>query len=78
MDRFLYENGQEFENLDNIISYLKIAFVFDEHQKIKSLLPNLPPGAYENKVIRELLAFIFFRLGEKDEAKKFFAKHKYC
>ena len=49
MDRFSM-NGQESENLDNIISYPKIVLVFDEHQKIKSLLPNLPPAHMKIKL----------------------------
>ena len=71
MDRFLYENGQSFDDISAIISYLKIALVFNEHNKIQNLLPNLPPNAYENKTIRELMAFVYFRLRKKEKAKEF-------
>ena len=73
-DRYFYEYGQDFSTIDEIRRYLKLALVLDDHQKIINLIPNLPPMAYENAEIRELLSFVFFRMKEFDKSKKFLKK----
>ena len=70
-DRYFYENAQNFENEFKIKAFLKLAIVINQHQNIVNLLSNLPPSAYESKEIRELLAFIFFRLGENEKVKQY-------
>ncbi len=70
-DRFFYENAQSFSDENEIKAYLKLAIVLNQHEKVINLLSNLPPSAYESKEIRELLAFIFFRLGEFKKVSKY-------
>lgn len=70
-DRFFYENAQSFSSENEIKAYLKLAIVLNQHKKVINLLANLPPSAYESKEIRELLGFIFFRLGEFKKVSKY-------
>jgi len=70
-DRYFYENAQDFDSEFKIKAFLKLAIVINQHKNIINLLSNLPPSAYESKEIRELLSFIFFRLGENDKVKQY-------
>ena len=59
-DKFYYEYGQSFDDISEIKAYLKLALIFNEEDKIRSSIPNLPPNAYEDKEIRELLSLYLF------------------
>lgn len=64
--------NQSYEIPFNILRViLKLAIFLNRENTLKELLFTLPQKIYENSEIRELIGFIFYRLGMKEEAFNF-------
>ncbi|MCP4912999.1 MAG: hypothetical protein GY909_07760 [Oligoflexia bacterium] len=70
--------GNRIENLRRVLSdsdftikWMKLALYINREDVIIKWLPSLPPEAYKNKKIRELVGFAYYRLGNKEKALDF-------
>ena len=79
-DNYLFKKNhlnKLFVNLDDLnedlwVLWFKTAIYYNREESFTSLLENLPSQLFLSEKIRELVGFIYYRLGNYDLAKDFF------
>ncbi len=81
-DLFLTKSEKKLENIlsalrvetldtDLLRVWIKLGIYLNKEKIIAKLLKRLPDSAYRSNNIRELIALIYYRIGDEKEAKKF-------